>query len=116
MSRQGYGNVYLLTDGLQGFMERCLKPVSLRIRTLNPGGCGPGQGLAGLFQSGGGRLGQRRRPRDPLPGPTNCPPALPGLVEPDWLARHLDQPWLKVIDLRGQPEYNSGHIPGSNLD
>jgi len=28
--RAGYGNVYLLTDGLEGFMERCMRPVSLR--------------------------------------------------------------------------------------
>ena len=26
----GVNNVYLLTDGLQGFRDRCLKPVSLR--------------------------------------------------------------------------------------
>ncbi|MBU4447918.1 MAG: sulfurtransferase, partial [Proteobacteria bacterium] len=47
------------------------------------------------------------------PRPDQLPQALPGLVDPDWLARHLGQPWLKVIDLRSQPEYNSGHIPGA---
>jgi hypothetical protein len=26
----GYGNVYFLTDGLEGFLKICLKPVSLR--------------------------------------------------------------------------------------
>lgn len=30
LARQGYDNVFLLTDGLQGFVDRCLKPVSLR--------------------------------------------------------------------------------------
>lgn len=30
LARLGFGNVYLLTDGLQGFLEVCLKPVSLR--------------------------------------------------------------------------------------
>ncbi|MCF8077578.1 MAG: YeeE/YedE family protein [Desulfotignum sp.] len=30
LSRVGFQNVYLLTDGLEGFIERCLKPVSLR--------------------------------------------------------------------------------------
>jgi len=30
LQRQGFNNVYLLTDGLQGFRDRCLKPVSLR--------------------------------------------------------------------------------------
>lgn len=28
--RMGYRNVYILTDGLKGFIETCLKPVSLR--------------------------------------------------------------------------------------
>jgi len=27
---EGYRNVVILTDGLTGFLERCLKPVSLR--------------------------------------------------------------------------------------
>lgn len=30
LQRQGYRDVFILTDGLEGFMERCLKPVSLR--------------------------------------------------------------------------------------
>ena len=30
LSQLGYTNAYLLTDGLQGFAERCLKPASLR--------------------------------------------------------------------------------------
>jgi thiosulfate/3-mercaptopyruvate sulfurtransferase len=34
--RQGFGNVYILTDGLQGFRDRCLKPVSLRPEPLTP--------------------------------------------------------------------------------
>ncbi len=34
LQREGFGNVYLLTDGLQGFRERCLKPVSLRFEPL----------------------------------------------------------------------------------
>jgi rhodanese-related sulfurtransferase len=32
--RQGYRNIYILTDGLQGFLDRCLKPVSLRDEPL----------------------------------------------------------------------------------
>jgi thiosulfate/3-mercaptopyruvate sulfurtransferase len=35
LARSGFQNVYLLTDGLRGFMERCLKPVSLRDRPLS---------------------------------------------------------------------------------
>lgn len=38
---------------------------------------------------------------------------LPTLVQTNWVAERLDHPGLKVIDLRSQPEYNSGHIPGA---
>ncbi|WP_136809860.1 YeeE/YedE thiosulfate transporter family protein [Desulfosediminicola flagellatus] len=30
LARSGYSSVYILTDGLEGFRERCLKPISLR--------------------------------------------------------------------------------------
>lgn len=36
LARLGYRNVYLLTDGLAGFVERCLKPVSLRSEIVPP--------------------------------------------------------------------------------
>lgn len=114
LSRQGYGNVYLLTDGLQGFMERCLKPVSLRSEPLTPEAAARVRAWRAYFN-----------PATPVPAPAagaaaaprpdQLPQTLPGLVEPDWLAQHLGQPWLKVIDLRGQPEYNSGHVPGAVL-
>ena len=35
LTRLGFQNVYILTDGLNGFMERCLKPVSLRSTLVN---------------------------------------------------------------------------------
>ena len=38
---------------------------------------------------------------------------MPRIVEPEWLASKLGSPGLKIIDLRPQPEYNTGHIPGS---
>jgi thiosulfate/3-mercaptopyruvate sulfurtransferase len=34
--RSGYDNCYMLTDGLNGFIERCLTPVSLRDEPLPP--------------------------------------------------------------------------------
>jgi thiosulfate/3-mercaptopyruvate sulfurtransferase len=34
LARDGYQNVYILTDGLTGFINRCLKPVSLRNEPL----------------------------------------------------------------------------------
>jgi thiosulfate/3-mercaptopyruvate sulfurtransferase len=36
LARLGFPHVYILTDGLNGFMERCLKPVSLRSTLVNP--------------------------------------------------------------------------------
>jgi 3-mercaptopyruvate sulfurtransferase SseA len=38
---------------------------------------------------------------------------LPGRVETDWLNMNLGKPDMKIIDLRAQSKYNSGHIPGS---
>lgn len=36
------------------------------------------------------------------------------LVETDWLARHLDNRDLRIVDMRNQPgEYATGHIPGA---
>ncbi len=36
LARLGFQNVYMLTDGLAGFVERCVKPVSLRSEPLPP--------------------------------------------------------------------------------
>lgn len=32
------------------------------------------------------------------------------LVEPDWLAQHVDDPNVRVVDARGAPRYAEGHI------
>jgi thiosulfate/3-mercaptopyruvate sulfurtransferase len=37
LAQLGYQNVYMLTGGLAGFVEWCLKPVSLRAEPLSPG-------------------------------------------------------------------------------
>ncbi len=43
----------------------------------------------------------------------------PYLVETDWLAEHLEDPQVRIIDLRyywdrpGQEAYDAGHIPGA---
>jgi 3-mercaptopyruvate sulfurtransferase SseA/uncharacterized membrane protein YedE/YeeE len=108
--RQGYENIYFLTDGLKGFMERCLKPVSLRSEPLSPELAARVRAWRAYFIQAAqvpAAAAMVAPPSDQLPEP------LPGLVDPPWLARHLGQPWLKIIDLRSQPEYSSGHIPGS---
>lgn len=40
-------------------------------------------------------------------------PELSGIMDVDWLAARLDDPLVRIIDCRPQPEYNKGHIPGS---
>ena len=35
LARIGYQNVFMLTDGLTGFVDRCLMPVSLRSEPLS---------------------------------------------------------------------------------
>ena len=106
LQRQGFGNVYLLTDGLQGFRERCLKPVSLRSEPLPPGAAVRINAWRAFFAApaASAKVGIATAPVDA---------AKPRAVETDWLAARLQAPGLKIIDLRSQPEYNTAHIPGS---
>lgn len=110
LQRLGFDNVYILTDGLQGFRDRCLKPVSLRSepvptkeamrinawRTFFTGQ--PQQSV-----SAGADVNVHVLQKD----------AMPGLVDGEWLVSRLGAKNVKIIDLRPQPEYNTAHIPGS---
>jgi len=136
LARLGFTNVFLLTDGLDGFFARCLKPVSLRREPLAPAdaaritrwrqyflaGSGPHppatpatitpastSGISALPADQGARVAAA-----PV-WPTSLAPVihLPGLVEPDWLTANLGKPGLCIVDLRAQPEYNAGHAPGA---
>lgn len=104
LARQGFRNVYLLSEGLTGFRERVLKPVSLRDEPLSPEKAARISAWRAFFLAAPAAAG---------PEPAEMPTPLPSLIETEWLARHLGKPWLKIIDLRSQPEYNSGHIPGA---
>lgn len=107
LQRQGFGNVYMLTDGLQGFRDRCLKPVSLRPEPLRTGAAARANAWRAFFASpaSGAKVGAA----------TTVPvrASVPRIVETDWLVARLGTIGLKVIDLRLQPEYNAAHIPGS---
>ncbi len=37
------------------------------------------------------------------------------LASTSWLAEHLDEPQLKILDARGEGEYAEGHVPGALL-
>ncbi|MFP5240582.1 MAG: rhodanese-like domain-containing protein [Acidobacteriota bacterium] len=109
LARLGFTNVYLLTDGLRGFFERVLKPASLREEPVSAEQAKTIAAARSLFLPA-----ELAAPAGAAAaGVLQAPSALPALVEPAWLAANLGKPGLKVIDLRPQPQYNGGHIPGS---
>jgi thiosulfate/3-mercaptopyruvate sulfurtransferase len=106
LQRQGFENAYMLTDGLNGFRDRCLKPVSLRREPLTVSDTARVNAWRAFFSPSAAVL----KP-DISSTPLNS--SVPHAVETEWLATQLGTPGLKIIDLRPQPEYNAGHIPGS---
>jgi len=121
LARAGFQNVYLLTDGLEGFKRRCLKPASLRDEPLGTPEAERVRAWRDFF------LAEQAPATVAAPGgagdvavaaPSAASPAapesgLPPLITVEWLAANLGRPDVKVIDSRPQPEYNTGHIPGS---
>jgi thiosulfate/3-mercaptopyruvate sulfurtransferase len=105
LARLGFGNVYLLTDGLAGFLDVCLKPVSLRGEPVSDAQAAKIRAWRAFFLSA------------PAPvraaAPTIAAESLPAEVETDWLAQRIGAPNVKIVDLRPQPEYNGGHVPGA---
>lgn len=108
LSRLGFENVYILTDGLQGFMDACLKPASLRSEPL------PAEMVSRIdrwrryFTSPAETAKAGAETLPPLPAVP-----LPGIIPTDWLGENLGKNGIRVIDVRSQPEYNTAHIPGS---
>jgi 3-mercaptopyruvate sulfurtransferase SseA len=109
--RMGFTNVYMLTDGLVGFIERVLKPASLRTEPLSAEQTARinswRQYFIGEVQPSQGETEERLAISQPIP------PTWPGLVEPAWLAENLGSADIRIIEVRAQAQYNSGHIPGS---
>jgi thiosulfate/3-mercaptopyruvate sulfurtransferase len=104
LQRLGFGNVFILTDGLDGFISACLRPVSLRAELLSPE-------QAHRVRSWRSHFLGTIAPAEPKA--SGAGPEKPGLVTASWLSERLGRPDLKVIDLRPNPEYNTGHIPGA---
>ncbi|MBA3031153.1 MAG: sulfurtransferase [Desulfobacteraceae bacterium] len=111
--RLGFKNVYLLTDGLEGFIKICLKPVSLRSEPVPPVLVAKINAWRTFFLAPVTSAGETASKAKSSTALNLSSLTLPGLVETDWLITNLYKSGLKVIDLRAQPEYNSGHIPGS---
>ncbi len=103
--RSGYTNVYLLTDGLNGFIERCLTPVSLRDEIVPPDIADRIRAWRAFFL--GSTVASAKSA-----AVNEIPPDNP-LVDVGWLEKQLGRPDVKIIDLRSQPEYSTSHVPGS---
>ena len=107
LRRHGYNNVYILTDGLDGFINQCLKPASLRPYPVTDEQAQQIRECRAYFLEG-----------EAAGTPSGVAPAEwaarePGLVDTQWLQDNLGRPGLAVIDVRPQPEYNTSHIPGA---
>lgn len=103
LARSGFSNVFLLTDGLTGFIERCLKPVSLRVEPLSAADEVKINAWRTYFYT----------QTSALPATKTEAPTWPGLVEPAWLAANLGKPGVRVLEVRDQSRYNTAHIPGA---
>ncbi len=104
LARMGFVNAYLLTDGLQGFIQEVLKPVSLRRTPLSDPQAAKVTAWRRFFLSG---------PPTHAAKTMNPQSDTPRMVETSWLQENLGRVDLRIIDLRLQPAYNGGHIPGS---
>ena len=100
--RSGFQNVYILTDGLNGFIDRCLKPVSLRKEPVGLSDAAKINAWRGFFLGGVSVSSSPAQAAEPVPP----------LADVEWLQTQLTRSDLKIIDLRPQPEYNTSHIPG----
>jgi thiosulfate/3-mercaptopyruvate sulfurtransferase len=109
LAGQGFANVSPLAGGLEGFFRDCLKPASLRDGPVSAQEAEAVKAWRKFFLPA--ELVSPPAPAWLLDLPQGLTP--PGLVEPAWLKANLGKPGLKVIDLRPQPQYNSGHIPGA---
>ncbi|HIJ56222.1 MAG TPA: YeeE/YedE family protein [Deltaproteobacteria bacterium] len=105
--RMGYTNVFILTDGLTGFADRCLKPVSLRTEPLPVYSANQINRWRAYFYG-------RNASREAAAKQTIAyQGTLPSLINTEWLSENLQHRQVKIIDCRDQPEYNRNHIPGA---
>ena len=102
--RSGFTNAYILTDGLNGFIERCLKPISLRNEPLSEDMTLKVNNWRSYFLSSQTALEIPASKAESLPEP---------LIDVQWLDENLAKPNIKIVDLRSQPEYNTSHIHSS---
>jgi thiosulfate/3-mercaptopyruvate sulfurtransferase len=114
----GFHNVFMLTDGLQGFLDRCLMPVSLRREPLTDTQAEQVRAWRKFFlpaSDAGGPTGSSMVVREvgEAEDVNFAENDSPGLVSTSWLADHLRDPGLRIVDCRTHADYTQGHIPGS---
>ena len=119
MRQWGWSDVRVLTDGLLGFWRHCLTPPSL----------GGNRDPAAARAAGPAFRARRTFFVEDMDQPLVVPPSVaaepaagvldaPGLdrhlVSTPWLAEHLDDRGIKVIDARTKSKtYSTAHIPGA---
>ncbi len=118
LARLGYLNVYILTDGIAGFSERCLKPVSLRNGPVSKADAEKIGKWRKYFNERSGsekQLSEKPAEIKSMVPEAAVPAATKNLklVETIWLKEKLGSSGVKIVDMRLQPEYNKSHIPGA---
>ena len=115
LARLGYQNVFMLTDGLRGFLDRCLMPVSLRREPLPEPQAEQVRAWRAFFLAGQAPAAKPAAEPPGKPAASAGTPAsgLPGLVSTAWLATNLSRPGLRIVDCRTHADYTTAHVPGS---
>ena len=103
--RDGFQNVYILTDGLNGFIEKCLTPVSLRDEILPSGTSDKIKAWRAFFLGSVSSQEKSDTSVEIISGGS--------LIDANTLEKQLESKNTKVIDLRSQPQYSTSHIKNS---
>ena len=98
-------HVCLETEDRDGFIGRCLAPVSLRDEIVPPQTAARIRAWRSFFLGVPAQSAEPAVPDEPLP-------ASP-LVDAGWLEEQLSRPDIRVLDVRSQPEYNTSHVQNS---
>ena len=113
LAQAGFRNVYHLTGGLDGFIQWCLKPVSLRAEPLTAEKAERVRAWRTYFLAEDAPVALVSVPSSGAPNPT--PDAgtepLPPLIETEWLEQNLSRPDVKIIDVRRNPRTTPATFP-----
>ncbi|HOX40135.1 MAG TPA: rhodanese-like domain-containing protein [Candidatus Brocadiia bacterium] len=107
LDRLGYRDVYILTDGIDGFIRTCLKPASLRPEPVSVEMAGRIRAWRAWY------LDEGHAPPAPSAASAVSQARQTRVISAEELAGMVGKPGLKVVDCREQPAYNTSHVPGS---